>query len=273
MPNARVDDVELNYRVRGRMRGAGPAILFICGYSADNLYWNLQLEAFSRDFTVIVFDNRGIGWSSRGREAFAIERFARDAAGLLGALEIPHAHVVGHSMGGMIAQELALRHPQRVDRLVLAGTMARLPAAGRFAGPQWADILEKCGVEAFATTAMLRSYSQRFFEERWKDAVALRDVYVAHLRAIPLDPDMLRAQYEAILAHDTSTRLGEIRVPTLVVVGREDILAPPVLSEELARGIPGARLEVVEGAGHALNIEAAEVFNQTVAKFLLAPCR
>jgi len=268
MPNAKVDDVELHYRVRGRMRGTGPAILFICGYSADNLYWNLQLEAFSHDFTVIVFDNRGIGWSSRGREAFAIERFARDAAGLLDTLEIPHAHVVGHSMGGMIAQELALRHPQRVDRLVLAGTMARLPAAGRFAGPQWADILEKCGVEAFARTAMLRSYSQRFFEERWKDAVALRDVYVAHLRAIPLDPDMLRAQYEAILAHDTSTRMGEIRAPTLVIVGREDTLAPPSLSHELARGIPGARLEILDSAAHALNIEAPDAFNRAVERFL-----
>ena len=264
MPSARVDDVELNYR----MRGAGPAILFICGYSADNLYWNLQLEAFSRDFTVIVFDNRGIGWSSRGWEASSIERFARDAAGLLDALGISKAHVVGHSMGGMIAQELALRFPHKVDHLVLAGTMARLPAAGRFAGPLWADILEKCGLETFVTNALIWNYSRRFFEERGEEAAKLRDVLLVHLRKNPPAPDIVGAQYQAILAHDTSTRLSEIRVPTLVVVGREDILAPPVLSEELARGILGARLEVVEGVGHSLNIEAAEAFNQTVEKFL-----
>ncbi len=264
MPNARVDDVELNYR----MRGAGPAILFICGYSADNLYWNLQLEAFSHDFTVIVFDNRGIGWSSRGREVFAIERFARDAAGLLDALEIPHAHVVGHSMGGMIAQELALCFPQKVDRLVLASSMAKLPTVGRFAGPLWADILEACGLKTFATNAMIWNYSHRFFEERGEEAARLRDLLLAHLQKTPLAPDILRAQYAAIRAHDTSTRLGEIRAATLVVVGREDILAPPLLSEELARAIPGARLEIIEGVGHALNIEVPEIFNQVVERFL-----
>ena len=264
MSAVRVDDVELNYR----RRGAGPAVLFIAGYSADSFYWNLQLDAFSRRFTAIAFDNRGTAWSSRGSRPLTIERLARDAAGLLEALGIPRAHVVGHSMGGMIAQELTLRYPHRVDRLVLAGTMARLPAAGRFAGPQWAEILERCGVEAFATTAMIWCYSQRFFEERWQDAVALRDVYVGHLQATPLNPEVLRAQHGAMLTHDTSTRLGEIRRPTIVIVGADDILAPPALSETLARGIPGARLEIVDGVGHALNIETPEIFNPTVEAFL-----
>ncbi len=263
MPKVRVDDVELNYR----MRGAGPPVLFICGYTADNLYWNLQLEAFAAEFTVIVFDNRGIGWSVRGRASFTTERFARDAAGLLDALGIPRAHVVGHSMGGMIAQELALRFPEKLDRVVLSSSMAKLPKAGRFAGPVWADILDKCGIETFVTTAMIWNYSSRFFEERSEDALKLRDLLLSHLRQVPLDPEILRAQYQAILGHDTSSRLGEIRRPTLVMVGEEDILSPPARSEELARGIPGARLEVVEGVGHALNIEVPEVFNQIVAKF------
>jgi len=264
MPHTRVDDVELNYRLRGE----GPPLLLICGYSADHFYWNLQLAPLARKFTVIVFDNRGIGGSSRGTAPFTIERFAKDASGLLDALGIPRAHVVGHSMGGMIAQELVLRFPRQVDRLVLAGSMARLPRVGRFAGPFWADILEQCGLETFVRTAMTWNYSHRFFEERWEEAMRLRDLLIAHRREVPLAPEVVRAQYQALLAHDTVARLGEIVQPTLVLVGQEDILIPPHFSEELARGIRGARLEVVEGVGHALNIEAPELFNRAVEAFL-----
>lgn len=263
MPTLRVADVELFYRERGD----GPPLLLLAGHGTDSVYWGLQLAAFSRDFRVLALDHRGTGRSSRGTAPLTVERMAEDTLGLLERLGIASAHLLGHSMGGLIAQTLAFRAPDRVQRLVLAATFCRVPARARFMAGLRTEILARLGAEAYATLMMGWSYTLGFFET--EEARELRRRWVRHLERLPLDPRVLAEQAEAVAETDLSGRIGRLRCPTLVLVGEEDFLAPPDLSRELAGLIPGARLVVLPGAGHALNIERAPEFEAAVRAFLL----
>lgn len=264
MPTLRVADAEMFYRERGE----GPPLLLLAGHGTDSVYWGLQLAGLSRDFRVIAPDHQGIGRSSRGTAPLTIERMAEDALGLLDRLEIASAHLLGHSMGGLIAQALALRAPERVRRLVLAASFCRVPARARFMAGLRGEILARLGARAYATLMMGWSYTLGFFEARGQEAWELRERWVRHLERLPLDPRVLAEQAEAVAALDLSERLGALACPTLVIVGEEDWLAPPELSRELAERIPGARLVVLPGAGHALNIERAPEFDAAVRAFL-----
>lgn len=265
MPTLRVADVELFYRERGD----GPPLLLLAGHGTDSVYWGLQLAAFSRDFRVLALDHRGIGRSSRGTAPLTVEQMAEDTLGLLERLGIASAHLLGHSMGGLIAQTLAFRAPDRVQRLVLAATFCRVPARARFMAGLRTEILARLGAEAYATLMMGWSYTPGFFEARGEEAEELRERWIHHLKRLPLDPRVLAEQAEAVAETDLSGRIGRLGCPTLVLVGEEDSLTPPDLSRELAGLIPGARLVVLPGAGHALNIERAPEFEAAVRAFLL----
>lgn len=265
MPTLQVADVELFYRERGD----GPPLLLLPGHGTDSAYWGLQLAGLSADFRVLALDHRGTGRSSRGAAPLTVERMAEDALGLLERLGIGSAHVLGHSMGGLVAQALALRAPARVQRLVLAATFCRPPARSRFMSGLNSQTLATLGPRAYATLMMGWSYTLGFFEGRREEAEELRGRWAWHLERQPLDPRVLAEQAEAVAETDLSGRVGGLRCPTLVLVGEEDWLTPPGLSRELAERIPGARLEILRGAGHALHIERAPEFNAAVQAFLL----
>ncbi|MBI2913376.1 MAG: alpha/beta fold hydrolase, partial [Chloroflexi bacterium] len=215
---------------------------------------------------VIPFDNRGSGRSEKPREPYSIAQMADDAAGLLDALGIGRSHVYGMSMGGMIAQEMALRHPVRVRALVLAGTMAGGPNAV-MAGPQliqqWASTAT-LPLEQAAEAGLKFLYSDGFIAQN-KERLVKRALELAYLMP-PIDA--LQRQFMAVAQFNTYERLHQILAPTLVITGTDDRIVPAVNSRILAERIPGARLVEIEGAGHGFLVEKAQEGNTAVLQFL-----
>jgi pimeloyl-ACP methyl ester carboxylesterase len=246
MSTVSVNGNDLHYE----RRGSGEPLLLIMGMSGTHLSWGEPfLDALAGDFDVIAYDHRGVGKSSRIDEPFALVELADDAAGLLDALGIDRAHVLGVSMGGMVAQELALRHPARIRSLVIGcsyagGERSSLtePETGRRLVEGWTSGDLERALRTGWEINVSRAFAGRPGEyERW------RDDSVLPLR-VPLAVIMLQAQ--AVGGHDTSARLGDITAPTLVIHGTEDQMLPAANSRVIAERIPGARLEELEGIGH-----------------------
>ena len=262
MATVRVNGIEIYYEEHG----AGEPLLLIMGLGANTTGWDHQIPDFSQHYRVIAFDNRGAGRSDKPREPYTIPQMADDAASLLDALGVQWSHVYGMSMGGMIAQELTLRHPQRVRTLVLGGTMAGGPRAV-IAGPQliqqWVSTaglpLEKA-VEA----GLVFLYSDEFIAEN-REFLVQRNLASSHLMA-PLDS--LQRQFMAVVRFNTYERLSDIRAPTLVITGTQDRIVPADNSRILAERIPGARLVELEGAGHGFPVEKRHEANAAVLEFL-----
>jgi 3-oxoadipate enol-lactonase len=262
---ARSNGQELYYEIHG----AGPPLVLVMGIGYDSSLWTLaQVPALSRNFRVVIFDNRDAGRSSKARGAYTIADMADDVAGLMDSLDIGRAHVLGLSMGGLIAQELALRHADRVQRLVLAGCGAA-PARAMFDPIRtwnWVKLNDRTG-EVFACQQFTWLFSTAYL--RNKEAVK-RTIALLSSNPNPILPEAYGRQAAAYLQHDTLDRLGLIKAPTLVVVGEQDLLTPPWICREVAEKIPDAKLEIIQGDGssHLAAIERADEFNQVVTRFL-----
>ncbi len=255
------------FRIHYEEHGSGYPLLMINGLGSDHLEWLHQLSAFSRNFRVVVFDNRGTGKSDVPPGPYTTGQMADDAASLLRALGIPRAHVLGVSLGGMIAQEVALRHRERVEGLVLACT-----------GPG-GQLSVRPSPEAMAAFA-LRNGEDREAELRrmlpflYTDA-CIRDRpeevegFIRRRLDHPTPPEGYLAQLSAAVTHDASARLETIRARTLVITGDADRLVPWENSLRIAGRIPGAKLVVLPGAPHRLFAENADAFNREVLGFLL----
>jgi 3-oxoadipate enol-lactonase len=261
---ARAGEIELNYVDVGE----GEAVLFINGLSTDLQIWSMQLAEFSKDHRVILFDHRGTGLSDRPDGSYSMELLAEDVCNLLDALGVEQAHVVGHSMGGLVAQHVAIRHPARLKSLVLAATYARSPKKAHISFHLWADILEKLGVEAFVDLVIAQNYTHQYIERNWRQTMLMRRLLIDHLQKVPIDTAILRKQIQAVLDHDTEDRLARLRMPTLVVVGAQDTVVPPHLAKALAEKIPGAQFEIVPECAHNLMLERPEIFNTRVRSFI-----
>ena len=269
MTTAKINDIEMYYEVHGPTvlpEDQADSLLLIMGLGANTTSWEMQLPAFSREYRTIAFDNRGSGRTDKPQSPYTIPQMADDAAALLDHLGIASAHVFGMSMGGMIAQEMALRHPQRVRALVLGGTMAGGPNAV-MAGPQL--------IQQWASTALLPLeqaiknglrflYSEEFIA-RNHERLVRRALDLAYLQP-PLDA--VQRQVMAVLQFNTFQRLADVTAPTLVISGTADQIVPPENSRILAERIPGAQLIELEGAGHGFLAEKAEETNSTVLAFL-----
>ena len=256
---------ELYYELHGQ----GPPLVLVMGIGYDSSLWTLaQVPALSTQFQVILVDNRDAGRSSKARHPYTIADMADDLAGLLDSLGIQRSHLLGLSMGGMIALEFALRHADRLDRLVLSGTGAA-PARSAVDPIQIWDWLkandatgEVFGAQQFASlfsTAFLRNHQ------------AVRET--AELLAsnpYPMSPEAYGRQADAYRHFDALDRLPGITAPTLVVVGEQDLLTPPWVVREVAEAIPGARFHVIRGNGssHLVPIERPDEFNRLVLNFL-----
>ena len=256
---------ELYYELHGQ----GPPLVLVMGIGYDSSLWTVaQVPVLSTQFQVILVDNRDAGRSSKSRHPYKIADMADDLAGLLDALGIQRSHLLGLSMGGMIAQEFALRHGDRLDRLVLAGTGAA-PARSAVDPIQiwsWVKANDATG-ELFGGQQFVSLFSTAFLRNH--DAV--RDT--AELLAsnpYPMSPDAYGRQADAYRQFDALDRLAAITAPTLVVVGEQDLLTPPWIAREVAEAIPGARFEVIRGDGssHVVPIECPDEFNRLVLNFL-----
>lgn len=262
MPTADLGDIQLHYK----SYGDGPPVLGIMGFGLDQRYWAGQVPAVSAGNRFITFDNRGSGRSSKEMPS-SIDEMANDAVRLLDHLEIDKAVVFGASMGGTIAQRLALDHPERVRALVLAITWARPIEFMRRQDAFAKKMLEVLDPSEFMDAALLRMFTPRFFE-MGKDAV---DQLVSAFSG-PGAPEMmtntaLQAQIEALDKHDVLDQLHTIDVPTLVAGGKMDMMVPYLAQVEIAEAIPGAELITFE-TGHGLMLEEMDAFNAALRSFL-----
>lgn len=263
MPHAHVNGIDLYYEVHG----AGPNLVLIEGTGYDLWMWYRQLPVLSRRFRTLIYDNRGSGRSDKPPGPYTHGMNATDLTGLLDHLEWERSHVLGVSMGGFIAQEFALAHPERLDRLVLVATafggpgmVPVPPEALRALTPDPMLAPEQRIRQAMPIAFALPDWPRRHTEEferivRWR---------LAH----PPTVESGLAQIMAGVQFNVEPRLGEITAPTLVVAGTEDHVVPPRNSELLAAAIPHARLDLIPAAGHLVFIEAADRFNADVMEFL-----
>jgi pimeloyl-ACP methyl ester carboxylesterase len=262
MAFTRVNGVTLYYEVHGK----GDPLLLIMGLGANATGWSSQVPSFSREYQVIAFDNRGAGRSDKPNEPYSMDQMADDAHGLLDELGVGPAHVFGMSLGGMIAQELMLRHPRHVRSLILGGTMAGGPTA-LFAGPEVVQhFISLAGMPlAQAVEAGLALLYSADYIAKNKGELVRRSLLNAYLMA-PMYA--IQRQFMAVVGFNTFGRLSEIKVPTLVLTGTADRVMPAQNSRVLAEGIPGAHLVEFEGAGHGFLVECAEQVNSTALDFL-----
>jgi len=256
------DGIRLHYDVVGR-HDAEP-LLMIQGLGVDSRGWILQRLAFARRYRVVTFDNRGVGRSDKPMGPYDLERMALDAIEVLDAAGVDSAHVMGASMGGVIAQILALRHPERIRSLVLACTACRHQGWRRWLLEQWAEEARDHGMRSWASHNLRWIVGPRSLRRFWPAFNALSGVFVS------APAHAFVAQVRAILDIDDSLRdaVPDNAPPTLVICGSQDILTPQSDSEELAELIPGAELVVIRGASHGCMIEAAPAFNRAVGEFL-----
>lgn len=257
MPVVRSGDADIAYTVQG----SGDPLLMIMGFAADARMWMLQLPTFEQRYSCITFDNRGAG-SSTLPGPCTMEDMAADAIAVLDDLGIERARVLGISMGGAIAQHLALKTPERVRSLVLASTWSRRNAYTQRVARLGRQILEQLGHEALVQAFMLWLFTPKFMINNAEFAHAIEQMMLDFVA--PNETFLL--QLQALLEHDVHDRLGQVRIPTRVMVGRRDILVPPELSYAISEAIPDADLIVLE-SGHAYNVEEMDAFNNSVMEF------
>lgn len=264
MAIARAGDLEILYELSGE----GPTVLFISGMTLDHSIWNaFQVPAFTAaGFRCLVFDNRDVGRTGESPTgAYAIAQLVADTVGLLDHLDIDSPHVIGFSLGGMVAQELALAFPQRVRSLTLLATYAKPDAYTTAVMEFLKSVKQSLPGEASDRAMGLQVFSHRFFGN--PEAVRM---WMERVRANPY-PQSAAAfvrQTDAAIAHDTLSRLSRIKAPTHVIVGEEDILTPPRYAKVLAGNIPGAQLSQMPGVAHAVPAEGSEQFNRLALDFL-----
>ncbi len=260
----RVGDIDVSYRVVG----SGFPIVLIPGYSATMDMWDpLMIKRLSSRFKVILFDNRGIGRTTSSTKPFTIELFAEDTRGLMDALKIRKAHILGWSMGTFIATEMALRYPDRVEKLVLYagncawsgnGTVKPRPEVSK-------DLMDLSGTPEERSKRLISI----LFPEKW---LLDHPDFLKSLPgpAIPVSRETSEAQGRAIDAWTgTCGRLASLAKPTLVITGTEDVIIPPANSLRMASKIPGSWLIRIPG-GHANMYQFPGTFSQCLLTFLEA---
>jgi len=262
MPKVKVGDISFYYETHG----VGHPLVLIRGLGSNADHWYSQIPALSSSFRVVSYDNRGIGRSDKPNEPFTISMMAEDTAGIMDGLGIPKAHIMGLSMGGMVAQEFALRFPHRVRGLVLACTHC----GGKKAVPASGEI--QALFSEFITTASPEAAQKAgkclFAEHTLSKASEIVREYQEISARFPAEAKVLLQQFEAIKGHDAWSRLQDIQAPTLVITGAEDLLIVPENSKILAEKISEAQLCIIPGGGHQFLVEQAQAANEAILAFL-----
>ncbi|MBV8867755.1 MAG: alpha/beta fold hydrolase [Acidobacteriaceae bacterium] len=258
MPYVNSDGIRLYWKEHG----SGPPVLLIMGLSFTHEMWYRVLPALTSRCRVILFDNRGMGLSDVPTGPYTIRQMARDAAAVLDAARVPAAHVIGASMGGMIAQELALTYPTRVLSLVLACTshgalLARWPRFVRPRGIKWGEAERRARELALAPLLYAPSTPLDRIHEDLEVQCRSNWTYKGFLN-----------QFSGILLWSSYRRLPSIRVPTLVVHGDRDCLIPHQNGRVVASRIPGARFRLIENAGHILTTDQPEACTRIMVEFV-----
>jgi 3-oxoadipate enol-lactonase len=256
------------HRVYYEEHGAGDPVLLINGLGADHTAWALQTDALKERFRVLVFDNPGVGQTTGPGGPYTTELFGDVAAALLRFLEIDRAHVVGASMGGLIAQQVAVRHRELVRSLLLHCSWWRADRYTQALIRSWQSYAKAVGMLELSRQIWLWVFTPRFFEEQPATLVELEQQLVddPHAQSVEAFCD----QAEACVAHEALETVAAVELPTLITVGDGDILTPPGHSRELHARIAGSVLHIWPEMGHAPFWEIPDEFNRLNREFLEA---
>lgn len=266
MPMLNLADTAIHYFVEG----SGAPVLFIQGVGVVGEGWRPQLDALRERYQVCAYDNRGLGRSAPLTGKTSVEELARDARALLDALGWESAHVVGHSLGGVIAQQLALDCPERIRSLSLLCTFVRGRDGAR-ASPRvaWIGVRTRVGTRAMRRRAFLELLLPRAMREQFDLDALAEELRPRFGRDLAENPPVMMSQLRALGAHDVSARLGELgSIPTLVVSAEEDLIAPPAQGRALAAAIPEARYVELDGAAHGVPLHSPERIDRLLAEHL-----
>lgn len=259
---ARVNKIDIYYE----SHGFGDPILLIPGLGSDANTWAPFVPAFSDRYRIVILENRGSIRSSRPPGPFTTDQMAEDASALLDHLNIQRAHVIGKSMGGMIAQVVAIRFPEKVRSLVLASTLMKHDAYGEEMLELGRTIAEKAGLFATYRQAFLMSYSREYCMTNRSRLAEIQELMSRIDEAEALRGYL--AQSMACQTHDTRGSASRIKAPALVIVGNDDVITTPQASRELAAAIPRAELKILPRGGHGFWREFPAEVNAHVRDFL-----
>lgn len=249
-------------RLHALDQGKGDAVLWLQGLNAPAAAWAVQLAHFSQTHRSIAPDMRGIGQSDAPPAPYTVRQLAQDAVAVLDAAGVDRAHVVGLSLGGAVAQELALSQPDRVRSLALLATFATQAPRSRALLEAWRALYPVAIADERLRKAWeLQAYSWLFTDRFWRSEANVRAALRFASSQPPQPTNGYLGQVDAALSHDGRDRLPGIRSPTLVIHGELDQLSPKENGEELARLIPGAELLVLPQVGHAVNLEGQRAVN------------
>ncbi|MEM3731384.1 MAG: alpha/beta hydrolase [Candidatus Bathyarchaeia archaeon] len=255
MPKVKVNDIQIYYEIRGE----GFPLIMIMGLSGNVDWWDPRLILeLSKKFKIVMFDNRGSGRTDISDRRYTIRLFADDTASLMDTLGVRQAHVLGFSMGGMIAQELVLNYPEKVVKLVLCSTNC----GGANSIQPSAEILEMLAADksGFSQEEIAKMTVPLLLTEEFiKNNPGVVDILVKRILRAPISNEAFMRQLSAIMEFDTYERLPQIRVPTLILHGKKDVLVPPENAFILARAIPKAKLVYFENSAHGLMEEMDKV--------------
>jgi len=262
MPTAKLKNISLYHEIHGK----GYPLLLISGLNSDIASWMDVYLKLAKHFRIIGFDNRSSGRSDTPDKPYSIRDMAGDAIGLLDYLHIKKCHVIGHSMGGYIAQELAIDHPERVGKLVLEATAPVSSARNIMLGRDLLNRFEK----DHDNEALMRSWSYWLFSPKTFERRNYIAKYIKQSSSYRYlqSAGGFRSQIDAIIPFDASARLKKIKAKTLVLAGSDDILIYPAESMTLAKGIKGSVFEEIADTGHCVHVENPGAFTSKVIRFL-----
>lgn len=260
MPIAKLTDGEIYYEEHG----SGFPLVLVAGLGGVGSYWNAQLEEFSKHYRVIIHDHRGTGKSSRSKIAYSVEKMASDTLELMDILAIEKAHFVGHSTGAAVAQILAVEHPDRLDKIVMASAWTKADGFFRRCFEVRRELLLKSGPQAYVKATPI------FLHPSWwiRDHIDALEKAESEVYGSNPDVDIMNSRIDALLNFDWTDRLHMIRNDVLVLGVRDDHLTPAYFSEELARAIPNSTLQVMEDGAHAASQTVPHEFNKIVLEYL-----
>lgn len=248
-------------------RGKGEPLILLMGFGADGKVWEKHAAVYEQHFRCIILDNRGVGLSDQPKGPYTTAMMAADTISVMNHAGVSKARVAGISMGGAIAQELAIGYPDRVTSLLLVSTWARFNNYAKTVYENLKHVRASVSAEHFMELLQLWIFAPPYYdqhlEELQKDAIA------AGQNTAPQTRNGFEGQLDACIHHDSVDRLKQIKVPTLVTVGAMDIFTPPDFSELLHKGIPHSEFSSYPTGGHVHHWEDLERFNRETLTFLL----